>query len=288
MKTIKLISFFSALFLITACSSEEEMEGKIPLAKVFDKTLYIDDLEAVITENTTPEDSISIVKSSIDLWIKKQLLLNKAEINLPDVQKDIERNVEDYRASLLIYRYKQEIIKQKLDTNIADKQIEEYYNSNTKSFKINREAVIAEFVKLPKSIESKAEPKQLLTSNKEEDISKLKVYCNENEGIYDDFSGGWIMFSEISNLLPSKITNPENLLKSAKVFQFQDEDYFYFIKIHDFRLRGQIRPLVFVKEQIGSVLLNKRKKRLIEELERNIFDNAENHNNIKRFEEKNK
>ena len=46
--------------------------------------------------------SISIIKNKIDLWVRKQTILKRAELNLTDEQKDIDDIVEDYRASLLI------------------------------------------------------------------------------------------------------------------------------------------------------------------------------------------
>ena len=47
-------------------------------------------------------------------WITKQLLLYKAIENLSDEEKDIQKQVEDYQTTVLIYRYKQKLITQKL------------------------------------------------------------------------------------------------------------------------------------------------------------------------------
>ena len=48
------------------------------------------------------------------------LLLNKAELNLTDEEKNVEQQIENYRSSLLIYAYEQSYIRQHLDTVVTD------------------------------------------------------------------------------------------------------------------------------------------------------------------------
>ena len=49
----------------------------------------------------------------IEKWVRNQLLLNKAEINLTDEEKNVELQIENYRSSLLIYAYQQSYLRQK-------------------------------------------------------------------------------------------------------------------------------------------------------------------------------
>ena len=73
-------------------------------------------------------------KDFIEKWVRNQLLLNKAEINLTDEEKNVEQQIENYRSSLLIYAYEQSYLRQNLDTVVTDKEIEDYYKENQSNF----------------------------------------------------------------------------------------------------------------------------------------------------------
>ena len=62
------------------------------------------------------------MQSYIDSWIKKQLLVAQAEMNLTEALKDVEGRINDYRNSLLIYAYQHELIKQNFDTVVSKKR----------------------------------------------------------------------------------------------------------------------------------------------------------------------
>ena len=62
------------------------------LVKVYDKYLYQDDIAALVPEGTTPQDSALKVRSYVEVWVRKQLMIKKAELYLTDEQKDVERH----------------------------------------------------------------------------------------------------------------------------------------------------------------------------------------------------
>lgn len=55
-------------------------------------------------------------------------------MNLSNEEMNIQKQVEDYRTSLLIYQYKQKLIAQRLMDEISEEDIETYYNKNEKNF----------------------------------------------------------------------------------------------------------------------------------------------------------
>ena len=55
----------------------------------------------------------------IDKWVRNQLLLEKAVLNLDQDRHEIRKQLEEYRTFLLINKYQQELILQKLDTIIT-------------------------------------------------------------------------------------------------------------------------------------------------------------------------
>ena len=128
---MKLETYLIALLtLISACSLFNGKESdKEPVARVYDSYLYKSDIRIIIPQGISYQDSISLSKSYMDNWIRQHLILHKAELNLIDKSRyiGIEKQLQDYRNSLINYAYKKELIRQKLDTVVTDKEIEDYY-----------------------------------------------------------------------------------------------------------------------------------------------------------------
>lgn len=269
------------LFLITfafACNKSKVQVNDKPLAKVHNKFLYESDLKGLFSSKMPKEDSIVIAKNYIDDWIKKQLLLEKAELNLDDKSKDIEKQIEDYRSSLLIFRYKQELIKQKLDTVVTDKEIEDYYNKYSGNFILNHNIVKALYIKVSKEAPDIDKVKSWYKSNDAEDISRLEDYCYQYATKFDNFNDNWIPFNNLLAEIPTNVDDQERYLKFHKYIETEDDMFYYFVKINEYSLKSTIQPLEYAKSKIKTILLNKRKFTFIDELENSVYNDALNHN----------
>jgi len=265
------------------CGKKSPTEGKTPLARVYDKYFFLEDLAENQTD-LSKDDSAALVKNLIELWMQKQLMLNKAEMNLSDEDKDIDKIVEDYRASLLIDKYKREFLKEKLDTNISESEIQKYYNQYSESFVNNKVIVKAHFVKIPVVSDNVPLFRQQFSANKAADTVQIREYIRRNGLISNDYTKKWITFTEIAGMLPSPITNIEPILKSTNFIQNQDEEAFYFVRFDEYKLAGEIKPLELVSEDIRLLLINKRKTELLKTLEINIYQNAVESGNIEIFD----
>ena len=200
---------FFVLFLIAGCNSSDNEIEKIPLAKVHDTYLYDVDIKGLFTSNISKEDSIIIAKNFISEWVKKQLLLKKAELNLNKENSDIEKQIEDYRSSLLIFKYKQELINQKLDTVVTEQEIEEYYNEYSANFVLNHNIVKAVFLKISKEAPEIDKVKRWYKSNDPENLSRLEDYCYQYATKFDDFNNEWIPFNNLLIEIPTNIDDQE-------------------------------------------------------------------------------
>ena len=97
---------------------------------------------------------------------------------------------------------------------------------------------------------------------------------------FDYFEDEWRYFPEILKNMPKIYSRPENILQYRKAYEIKDSTYYYFLKISDYRLEGMVSPLELVRNDIRSILLNKRKIQLIQELEANIYNDALNRGNF--------
>ncbi len=270
-----------AVFLITgfaSCDTLVKKKTEQPLARVFDKYLYPSDLVDAIPEGTSAHDSVIIAKRYIDTWIKKQLLLNRAEDALSDEQKDFDRKIEEYRTSLLIYSYRQKLLQQNMDTAVDNTEIEEYYNNNINNFILNSDIVKATFVKVPLSAPDIAQVRNWTRSGTEDDLDKLEKYSINYAEKFDTFGNKWIYFSTISDQIPLTIDQPGRYLRYNKNIETSDSLFHYFIHIYDHKTEGDIIPLELIRNDIKSILLNKRKIEFYNNLEMQVYNEGLNRN----------
>jgi len=290
MKHLKQSCIFLSLLLllIMSCSNSNINNNKKAVARVNDTYLYEEDLDEIIPYGISKEDSLSRVKTYIDFWVKKQAIMQTAEINLIEEQKDVTAELEDYRMKLLIYRYKQKFIEQNLDTVVTNSQIEKFYKKNQSEFLIRQPAIKTLFIKILKTNTNTSMVKRLYRSSRERDIKQLSDYCEQNATQYNDFNNEWIYFKDLLINIPIRIDDQDLFLKTNNYIEVQDSIYYYYANIKNYRLKNSIAPLVFVEGNIQSIILNKRKQRLIDDLENNIFNNMLDSKDIELFEENDK
>ncbi|NVO03836.1 MAG: hypothetical protein HXX09_14155 [Bacteroidetes bacterium] len=270
MKKLLIVSLF--LIVLFGCRSNKKPDDAV--AKVYDEYLYKIDLVGIVPKGTSSKDSAQIINSYINNWVNQKLLLKKAEKNLDKKQIDFEKQLNDYKNSLIIYAYEQELIKQKLDTVISDKEIATYYQKNQNDFQLRDNIIKVIFVKLPLKSQIENKVKALYKSESEADRKTLITICKKDaiNCFFEDNS--WLFFSDLLKEIPIKTYNQEEYLQNHRYVEMQDSLYSYYVNIKGFKIKEGISPLSFEKENIKNIIINKRKLKLIEEMRNETFKEA--------------
>ena len=250
------------------CSSDISDE---PVASVGEKVLYRSKVEEILPKGISKEDSISMSDNYIDKWVKQELLIQKADENLSAEQKDLRKELEEYRNSLIIYKYKNELIRQRMDTVVTDQQIEEFYNNNPGNFNLNNSIVKATFVMIPGDLADPDLVKSLIADTSPEGIDELRDYCGQYAKKVNISADEWISFQMLEKNFPEKVEDPETFLTRNKLYEMNDSNYYYIVSIHDFKLSNDLAPIEFVRENIKNLILNQRKIKFLKEIEENIY-----------------
>ena len=243
------------------------------VARVFEKYLYSSDLKGVVSPGTSSQDSLDIVKNYINNWIRQELLVHHAETNLPDEQKDFSDELEVYRRSLVIYKFETEYIKQKFDTIIPENDIQKYYQGNKDNFKLRENICKAVWAQFPNSypVASLNKIRQLFKNGS---INKFEEACSGKAIKYDVSDTAWIYFNDLIQRVPIRTDDPENYLRTHKFTELRDSTYIYLVRFTNIQNREAISPLDFERENIRSLLLNKRRLRVLDNLGKDLFDRA--------------
>ncbi|HOP02981.1 MAG TPA: hypothetical protein PL017_00280 [Tenuifilaceae bacterium] len=265
--------------LIWSCIKNQNKEQE-PLARVYDKYLYVSDVQNIFNGSMTGADSLQVLKAFVDRWVRKQLMLNRAEKNLSPEQKDVSQQLDDYRSSLLIFKYEQEYIQQRMDTFVSASELEKYYTDNLSNFTLNENVVKALFIKIRKDDTYYERIRMLYRSDKEDDIKTLDNLAYQVAIKYDYFNDMWVPLSRILREFPEPIENVDVILTRSKHIEYEDETFAYLLNVRDIARKGETSPFSYEKNNVRSILLNKRKQRLIMDIEAKIYNDARNHNHF--------
>lgn len=260
-----------------ACHSDKE-EQKTLIGKVDDSYLYLEDVNGIIPKATSHNDSIALLKRYVENWVREKLIIQKAEDNLTDEQKNVDKQLQDYRNSLITYAYEKELIRQHLDTLVTHSEIEKYYNEHTDDFKLKDNIIKVIYVKTSLDAPKIDLLRKLYKSDTPKDREQLTIYCHQfSENFYlNDES--WLFFDDLLKEVPIETYNKELFLKNTRFIEVEDSASIYFLNIKGFRIRESLSPLGFEIENIKNIILNKRKLELISKMKENIYKQALNTN----------
>lgn len=267
-----LIPFLLFVVLLSSCRREEEEGRGRRIARVFDSYLYEKDIAGIYGSELSPEDSAMVRKAFIDKWIEDQLLASNAEKNLPSSALDeVDRQVAEYRNSLMAYYFEKEYAAQHLDTLVSEDEIRNYYEENKSNFLLTDNIIRVSFVKLRPNAPNIRLVKEYLQSDNAQDIERLRDYCQRHaENFYVD-NESWILFDDLLRVVPIQTYNQEAFLQNNRFIEFDEAGFKYLVHIKGFRIKASVSPLNFETSNIHSLILNKRKLEVVERLRSDIL-----------------
>lgn len=266
--------FFLFQFLL-GCEFFEKPEERKVVVRVNDSFLYEDDILDLVNANTSPEDSALIVSNYITRWATQQLLIDRAELNLPE-EKQLEFNelVRNYRNELFTTAYTEALVSKNLDTGFAKEEIESYFEENKENFKLKEDLVKLRYISLAKNNNKLDEITEWFVDFEEEDkieLDKISLQFN-NYSLNDSV---WVRTKEVYNKIkPLSVDDREKLLNRSNFLKLEDSLSVYLIYVNEVLEKNDQAPLEYASATIEQILLNKRKLELTKELEKEITKDA--------------
>lgn len=262
--------------LLTACNPGKPK----PVARSFDQFLYPDELQGVVPQGVTGDDSIQLVRAYIEQWSRQQALLYHAQRNVNINTDRLDRQVEEYKNGLIVYEYEQELVSQKLDTVIADNEIKQYYESRQDLFTLRQPILKVSYIQLQRNAPELERVKRLFVSTDFEEQDVLEKYCARYASHYSLRDTSWYYADELVKKIPLSRIGEDNFDKKGRIFEIIENNELYLIILHDSKFRDTRSPLSLVANNIRNLILNKRKIELIDQMQRSIVNDAREKNNI--------
>jgi len=273
---LKYKAFILLVFILfVSCNFFKETDDRIPIARVNESYLYTEDIEDLIAEGTSGEDSTIRVLNFINRWATQQLLVQGAMLNLNEKKQErFDKLVDQYKIDLYTKAYIEALVARNIDTVVTIEEAESYYNENKEVFKLNEDLIKFRYINVDEN-----------NIDIKETSKKFKRFNNDDKRVLDSISiqfksyslndSIWIKASQVQDKI-QVITNENKneLLKKSNFIQLKDSLGLYLMQINDVLLRNSTAPLEYVKSTIHQIVKNKRKLELIRELEKDITKDA--------------
>ena len=282
----RIVCIIIAALSVCSCTLYENFTKGDKVAQIGRAALYKTDLEKVIPRGISSEDSASLAQQYIYSWATKQLMLQKAEEQLPKADKDVAGLLDDYRTQLLVFRYENKFIEERLDTVVTNQEMEDYYNAHPGSFVGKNGVFKGRLVKMQNSSPNLQVMRRLAKSRDIDDLEALEQLAYNSAYKYCDYENNWVDLNIVAKDAGATLEQLQKIMEKERVMgEYKDTVYTNVLQILEYVAPGEITPLEYNSAKIKEIIISRRKQELLSNLQRDILNDALNNNKLKILEE---
>ena len=233
-------------------------EQKTVVARVNDHKLYQEDAELIMKElGYDPKNEVDW-KTFVDDWLRTQLM--RDEINETDELAELTTSyrAEIFQGELAELALVEQSLLTEIDTVISQQEIRDYYDVHKDEFELSDFIVRALFLKVSVECPKLSTLKRAYLLKNEKDVAQIesiaKLYAEDF--YFDDQQ--WVFLSDLTQRIPSDKFKSESVALNRTKTYVSDDQYVYFLKIIDVKLKNERPPLDFVSADIRQRILNDR------------------------------
>ena len=254
---------------ISSFLNNDEVVAEVGTSKLFRK-----DLDALIPKGISEEDSVLLSRRYIDSWALDQVFLNIAEEQLSKTEKDVTRELEEYRKSLLKYRYENLYVNERLDTAVSDDMVEEYFAGHEDKFILQRPVLKARYLKIASDSPSLPKIRKKMSSDEANDLVEADSLAYSSALMFTTWGNEWI---DVMTLAREFGTDYNALMSSIKGGWLEKKDTTgttSLAYVSEIVREGQLAPLEYCDTEIRDMIISARKQTLIVTLEQDLLNDA--------------
>ncbi len=244
------------------------------VAEVGSEKLYRKDLNHLIPKGISPEDSVILARRYINTWALDHVFLNIAEEQLSKTEKDVARELEEYRKSLLKYRYEQLYVNERLDTAVSDDMVEEYYNANRDKFTLQRPVVKARYLKIAGDSPTLSKIRKKMASDQAQDLVEADSLAYSSALKFATWGNNWVDITTLAREFPMDYVSLTMSISNAWVERLDTTGVLNLAYISEMISEGHTAPLEYCTPAIKDMIISARKQELITSLEQDLLNDA--------------
>lgn len=247
------------------------------IARVGERNLFKSQLDDLVHDGTSSLDSAAIVDGYIQNWVRENLMIQEAEKN---IAADINLNklVDDYRSSLLVYNFEKKLVEEQLDTVVLEVEKRSFYENNKSLYRLSHPVFKGIVAKVPSK--QKSDIANIRKALGKSDLTEAMFLIREKASYRLIDTARYISMEDLESLVPSSLI--KNIGKSSdKTYSTSEKDSEYFVKVIKYYDETSIAPFDFIEGKIVKTILSERKNTLLLNYRKQMYDDALNN---KKFE----
>ena len=236
--------------------------------------LYRSELNALIPKGIQREDSVRLARQYINAWALDQVFLTVAQEQLSKAERDVTKELEEYRKSLLKYRYEQLYVNERLDTAVSEDNVEAYYVANANKFELPRPIVKARYLRM--SADSPVLPKirKKMSSDQVQDLVEADSLAYSSALRFTTWGNRWIDAASLAREFETDYVTVMSMVRGGWVEMTDSTGITSLAYISEIVREGETAPLEYCTPQIKDMIISARKQSLITGLEQDLLMDA--------------
>ena len=267
-----LLLLIAAILLCISCRRNADPV----VAQVYQYKLYSSEVQEGMPIGLSQEDSLAMARDFIDSWVKEKLVLHEAERHLSPREKNFDREMTDYRNSLLVQRYLDKIWMNDTNNVVSEKDISDFARSLDDRYTVEKEIVRVNYVKMPtRSFELPQVREILFDENRrtEQKDALVSMLGDSIEYLLDD--DAWLYLDDLQNEVSFQI-DVQKIGGSGSVMRIEKEvgENTVILVILDYRSQRSVNETKEERAAAGMLLMNQRRTQVINQYVQKLYDRA--------------
>ena len=244
------------------------------VAEVGMERLYRSELDAVVPKGIPAEDSIRLARQYINAWASDRIYVSVAEEQLSKSERDVAKELEDYRKSLLKYRYEQLYVNERLDTAVSEDKIEEYYNAHREDFRLARPLVKARVLRIHTDSPMLDKIKKKMGSSDPSEIEVADSLAFSSAIMFASWDEEWRDVTLLARELGLAYGAMPDVAGNRWIRQDDTTGVTNLAFVSDVIRTGEYAPIDYMSARIKDIIISTRKQHLISALEQDLLNDA--------------
>ena len=270
----RLLPLLSVVLLL--CASCRRNADSV-VAQVYQYKLYNSEVQEGMPMGLSQEDSLAMARDFIDSWVKEKLLLYEAERHLSPREKNFDREMTDYRNSLLVQRYLDKIWMDDTAGNaVTEREITDFARSLDNRYTVEKEIVRVNYVKMPTRSDKLPQVREILfdeTRRTEQKDALVTMLGDSIEYLLDDDE--WLYLDDLQNEVSFQI-DIQKFGGRGSALRIEKEvgENSVLLVILDYRSQRSVNETKEERAAAGMLLMNQRRTQVINQYVQKLYDQA--------------
>lgn len=267
--------FGIVLPMLASCKAISEFFDKEEVvAEVGQAKLRKSELDRVVPAGLPAEDSVRLARQYINTWALDQVFLNVAEQQLSKSEKDVTKELEAYRTSLLKYRYEQLYVNERLDTAVSDDAVQEYYEAHSSKFILQRPVVKARFLSISEDSPMLKTIRKKMSSDEVEDIIEADSLAFSSAFKFTTWNNEWIDAAVMAREFGQDYASVLSGVSKGWNERTDTSGVVNAAYVTEIVPKGAMSPLEYSTPFIKDMIISARKQALVSALEHDLLEDA--------------